>query len=197
MAPGESDPEKTAPQPLYLVQRFVNSIDLENGEDELESPAALRDWLVQHELMKADAPAGPADLRRALDVREGLRAVLMANNGLAAEPEKLERLEKAAGRAGLRLRFADPEDPRLEAQGGGVDGALASLLAIVAAAVENGQWERLKACPRDPCFWAFYDRSKNRSGRWCRMEDCGNIEKARAFRERKRAAGGSRPRSPR
>ncbi|MDQ5834857.1 MAG: CGNR zinc finger domain-containing protein, partial [Actinomycetota bacterium] len=54
--------------------------------------------------------------------------------------------------------------------------------------VENGQWERLKACPRETCFWAFYDRSKNRSGRWCRMEECGNIEKARAFRERKRTA---------
>ena len=187
MAPGDSDPEKTAPQPLYLVQRFVNSIDLENGEDELESPAALRDWLAERELMKADEPAGPADLRRALDVREGLRAVLMANNGMTADPEKLERLEKAAGRAGLRVRFADHEDPRLDAQGGGVDGALARLLAIVSAAAENGQWERLKACPRDPCFWAFYDRSKNRSGRWCRMEDCGNIEKARAFRERKRA----------
>jgi predicted RNA-binding Zn ribbon-like protein len=75
----------------------------------------------------------------------------------------------------------------LDAQGRGVDGALARLLAIVSAAAESGQWERLKACPRDPCFWAFYDRSKNRSGRWCRMEDCGNIEKARAFRERKRA----------
>ena len=187
MAPGDSDPEKTAPQPLYLVQRFVNSIDLENGEDELESPAALRDWLAERELMKADEPAGAADLRRALDVREGLRAVLMANNGMTADPEKLERLEKAAGRAGLRVRFADHEDPRLDAQGDGVDGALARLLAIVSAAAENGQWERLKACPRDPCFWAFYDRSKNRSGRWCRMEDCGNIEKARAFRERKRA----------
>ena len=35
MAPGESTPAKTAPQPLYLVQRFVNSIDLESGEDEL------------------------------------------------------------------------------------------------------------------------------------------------------------------
>jgi len=107
-----------------------------------------------------------------------------------ADPEKLKRLEKAAGRAGLRVRFADREDPRLDAQGGGVDGALARLLAIVAASVENGQWERLKACPRDPCFWAFYDRSKNRSGRWCRMEECGNIEKARAFRERRRGARG-------
>jgi hypothetical protein len=40
MAPGESTPAKTAPQPLYLVQRFVNSVDLESGEDELSPSAA-------------------------------------------------------------------------------------------------------------------------------------------------------------
>ncbi len=43
MAPGESTAAKTAPQPLYLVQRFVNSVDVESGEDELSSPKALRD----------------------------------------------------------------------------------------------------------------------------------------------------------
>jgi len=53
---------------------------------------------------------------------------------------------------------------------------------------EHGRWERLKACPREECEWAFYDKSKNRSGRWCSMEACGNIEKARAFRERRRGA---------
>jgi predicted RNA-binding Zn ribbon-like protein len=188
MAPGESTPEKTAPQPLYMVQRFVNSIDLESGEDELASPAALREWLVERDLMQSGETAGAGELRRALDVREGLRAVLLANNGMPADAPKLERLERAAARAGLRLRFGGDADPRLEPGPGGVDGALARLLAIVAASVQTGQWKRLKACPRDPCFWAFYDRSKNRSGRWCRMEECGNIEKARAFRERRRAA---------
>ena len=88
----------------------------------------------------------------------------------------------------MRVRFRPGADPELAPEAGGVDGAIARLLAIVAAAVEHGRWERLKACPRDTCRWAFYDHSKNRSGRWCRMEVCGNIEKARAFRERKRAA---------
>jgi predicted RNA-binding Zn ribbon-like protein len=68
----------------------------------------------------------------------------------------------------------------------GVDGAIARLMTIVAAAVEHGSWERLKACPREECEWAFYDKSKNRSGRWCTMESCGNIEKAKAFRERRK-----------
>jgi predicted RNA-binding Zn ribbon-like protein len=188
MAPGESIPEKTAPQPLYLVQRFVNSVDLETGEDELESSPALHDWLVERGLLDAGERVTQADLDRVRDVREGLRAVLLANNGLAFDEQKIERLDRAVSRADVRVRFRPGEHPELVPDARGVDSAIARLMAIVAAAVEQGHWERLKACPREECEWAFYDRSKNRSGRWCQMEVCGNLEKARAFRERRRAA---------
>jgi predicted RNA-binding Zn ribbon-like protein len=186
MAPGESSPAKTAPQPLYLVQRFVNSADLESGEDELGTPEALRDWFAGRGLMDADDSVSAADLRRAIDVREGLRAVLLQNNGLPLDGELVERLDRAVGRAPVRVRFEPGRDPELVASCSGVDGAVARLMAMVAAGVESGRWERLKACPREECEWAFYDRSKNSSGRWCSMESCGNIEKARAFRARRR-----------
>jgi predicted RNA-binding Zn ribbon-like protein len=186
MAPGETSEAKTAPEPLYLVQRFVNSIDLETGEDELETPEALRDWLAERGLLGPDDGVSAADLKRAIDVREGLRAVLLQNNGLPLDEELVERLDRAVGRASVRVRFAPGQEPELVASCSGIDGAIARLMAIVAAAVEHGRWERLKACPREECEWAFYDRSKNSSGRWCSMESCGNIEKARAFRERKR-----------
>jgi predicted RNA-binding Zn ribbon-like protein len=188
MAPGESTPAKTAPQPLYLVQRFVNSVDFETDEDELTSPEALRDWFAERGLMDPADPVSGADLRRAIDVREGLRAVLRQNNGLSLDEEAVERLDRAVGRAAVRVRFAPGRDPQLVADTAGVDGAIARLMAIVTAAVEHGRWERLKACPREDCEWAFYDKSKNRSGRWCSMEACGNIEKAKAFRERRRDA---------
>ena len=187
MAPGESTPAKTAPQPLYLVQRFVNSVDLESGQDELTSPGALRGWLAERGLMEGGETVSGADLARALDVREGLRAVLRGNNGLPLDKQAVERLDRAVGRAAVRVRFAPGRDPELVSEASGVDGAIARLMAIVAAAVEHGDWERLKACPREDCEWAFFDRSKNRSGRWCSMDSCGNIEKARAFRERRRA----------
>jgi len=187
MTPGESTAAKTAPQPLYLVQRFVNSIDLESGEDELSSPEALRDWFVERGLMDANERVSAADLRRAIDVREGLRAVLLQNNGLPLDEDRVERLDSAVGRAAVRVRFAPGRDPELVTDAKGIDGAIARLMAIVAAAVEHGRWERLKACPREECEWAFFDRSKNRSGRWCSMDSCGNLEKARAFRERRRA----------
>ena len=96
-----------------------------------------------------------------------------ANNGLELDEELVARLDEVAGRAGVRVVFAPGADPRLAPESGGVDGAIARLLAIVAGAVEQGRWQRLKACPRETCNWAFYDQSKNRSGRWCRMEVCG------------------------
>jgi predicted RNA-binding Zn ribbon-like protein len=187
MAPGESTPEKTAPQPLYLVQRFVNSVDLEDGDDELTSPETLRDWLAERRLMGPGEAVTKADLERARDVREGLRALLLANNGLPLDEGKVERLDRSVARAGVRMRFRPGARPRLEPDASGVNGALARLMAIVSGALEQGRWERLKACHRDRCQWAFFDNSKNRSGRWCRMEDCGNKEKARAFRERRRS----------
>jgi predicted RNA-binding Zn ribbon-like protein len=186
MAPGESTAAKTAPEPLYLVQRFVNSVDLESGEDELATPDALRAWFADRGLLEKGDSASAADLARALDVREGLRAVLLQHNGLPLDEELVERLDRAVGRAPVRVRFEPGRDPELVASCSGVDGAIARLMAMVAAGVESGGWERLKACPRDECEWAFYDRSKNSSGRWCSMESCGNIEKARAFRARRR-----------
>jgi predicted RNA-binding Zn ribbon-like protein len=191
MPPGASTPEKTAPGSLELVQRFVNSVDLESGEDELGSAGDLRDWLAERELIEPGEPVTAGDLRRVLDVREGLRALLMANNGITLDDERVERLDRVAARAGIRVRFEAGTEPRLAPEARGVDGAIGRLMAIVAGSVEQGTWRRLKACPRDVCHWAFFDHSKNRSGRWCRMEVCGNIEKARAFRERRRAGAAS------
>ena len=51
-------------------------------------------------------------------------------------------------------------------------------------AMTAGTWDRLKVCRNDECQWAFYDRSRNRSGAWCTMAVCGNRMKGRAFRRR-------------
>jgi predicted RNA-binding Zn ribbon-like protein len=180
----ESNPAKRAPGRLELVQRFLNSVDFETGEEELASAETLRAWLAERELMAPGDPVTDGDLRRAIDVREGLRALLLANNGSELDGAAVERLDRAASRAGLRFQVLPGADPTLAPDATGVDGALADLLAVVATSVADGTWARFKACPRDCCRWAFYDRSKNRSGKWCEMEVCGNVEKARAYRRR-------------
>src|SRR4051812_19290690 len=128
MAPGTSTPEKTAPGSLELVQRFVNSVDLESGEDELSSAQALRAWLAERDLIAPGERVTAADLRRALDVREGLRALLMANNGDETDAERVARLDRAAARAGVRVSFQPGAEPELTPEAGGVDGAIGRLM---------------------------------------------------------------------
>jgi predicted RNA-binding Zn ribbon-like protein len=177
---------KPAPEPLALVQRFVNSLDLDHGDEELTGPDNLRDWLTERGLLSPDERVSEGDLRRTIDVREGLRALLLANNGMELDEAAVERLERAASRAGVRVTFNASGEPELVPDAVGVDGAIARLMAIVAAARVDGSWERLKACPCDDCMWVFYDRTKNRSGRWCSMATCGNVEKARSYRQRQK-----------
>ncbi|MCG3040358.1 CGNR zinc finger domain-containing protein [Streptomyces sp. S1A] len=68
----------------------------------------------------------------------------------------------------------------------GVTGALGRCLAIAGRAAFDGTWRRLKVCPSEGCQWAFYDHSKNRSGTWCQMAECGNRAKVNAYRARHR-----------
>ena len=61
------------------------------------------------------------------------------------------------------------------------------ILAIAFLAELDGSWSRFKECGDPTCRSVFYDRSKNRSGKWCVMAECGNRAKVRAYRERERA----------
>jgi predicted RNA-binding Zn ribbon-like protein len=181
----EVKPElKEAPGELELVRNFVNTLDIDDALEDLATTDALREWFASRGLMDPDETVTEGDLRRAIDVREGLRALLLANNGSPFDAGAIERLDRAASRAGLRLRFHPGGCAEFEPDATGVDGALARLLAIVAEARVEGEWPRLKACAEDSCEWAFFDKSKNRSKKWCRMEACGNVAKARAYRER-------------
>ena len=101
----EASAEKRAPEPLRIVQQFVNSADLEEGKEDLDTPAALGDWLRARDLLPSDKAISAADHRRALEVREGLRAVLLAHNGGTPDPAAVKRLEDAASHAALRPSF--------------------------------------------------------------------------------------------
>ncbi|MDQ3850399.1 MAG: CGNR zinc finger domain-containing protein [Actinomycetota bacterium] len=177
---------RSAPGDLELVRAFVNTRDLEHASDALAEPAGLSAWLVEHRLLDSPGRAREADRRHAVAVREALRAVLLAHHGSQVPAEATEQLDAAAVRARLALRFTADGDAVLVPEAPGVQGALGRLLSIVASAQADGTWARLKACPADDCLWAFYDASRNRSARWCTMDECGNRAKVRRYRERRR-----------
>ena len=121
-------------------------------------------------------------------MREALRALLEANNGVPLDPEAVEFLNRTAARTRVVAAFDDHASWRIEPTSKGVDYALGRLLAGVFAAMSDGSWNRMKACANPECRWAFYDKSKKHSARWCEMASCGNRMKARRFRERAREA---------
>jgi predicted RNA-binding Zn ribbon-like protein len=179
--------EKTAPGELELVREYVNTYDIEDGTEELGSPGDLGAWLRARALAPADLRVTRADLTEAIELREALRALLLAHNGTPAPAWAGAALDASAVRARLRLRFGGDGSARLEPEARGVAGALGRLLVIVNAAIADGTWVRLKACREHTCEFAFYDTTKNRSGAWCNMEVCGNRAKARAYRQRRDA----------
>ena len=90
-----------------------------------------------------------------------------------------------AERGALSVHFTADGRVTLAPRGIGIDAALAGLLVPVAHAAADGSWERMKVCGAGDCRWAFYDFSRNRSGRWCDMAVCGNRTKVRAYRSRR------------
>ena len=105
--------DEAVPRELVAVQALVNTIDLEDNDDRLDSPDALRRFLADHGLLDPSEPVGPADLAMAIELREALRAMLRVNHGEPLDPAALEVVNAASelfgeafGDAGRHARSA-------------------------------------------------------------------------------------------
>jgi predicted RNA-binding Zn ribbon-like protein len=99
------------------------------------------------------------------------------------EAEALARAELVSGAGGFAWSWAHDDD------------LARPLRPVVHAAVELltagsrrqvDTLTRVKRC--HGCQWLFIDASKNRSRRWCSMDDCGTDEKVRRYVARRAAA---------
>lgn len=187
--PGGREP---APGALALVQEFVNTFfDLtpgRHGADVLSSPAALACWLADRGLISPAARVRREDFERSLALRDALRDLLRAGtHGDRAAVAEMARLNGLARGASVEVRLERSGPRFVSAEEASVSGAIGVLLAIVAIAITDGTWSRMKLCPGRDCGWAFYDHSRNQAGRWCSMSICGGREKARAHYRRRQA----------
>lgn len=57
-------------------------------------------------------------------------------------------------------------------------------LLSAAALLASPELARVRECAGEGCSWLFLDTSRTGSRRWCSMEDCGNIAKARRYYRR-------------
>jgi predicted RNA-binding Zn ribbon-like protein len=170
-----------------LLVAFVNTRDLEEETDSLGDPEGLVDW-ISEQTGEYLPPPDRGDHARVLSLRESLRAMLRANNGIEASAADLGPIREAAERSRYRTAISPAGQVELAPARSDLSGFEARLLLALERLQSHGAWARLKACTDDGCQWAFLDTTRNRSRTWCSMEECGNRQKTRRYREQRRGS---------
>jgi predicted RNA-binding Zn ribbon-like protein len=161
----------------------------------LVTPGDLAQWLVAAGVVTGAPPrVSGAELERARALREAIDAAVEVAIGGRAVPASTVA---ALGRA---LAAAPPRETVALGPGGGVevratragsaaDQALATIALDAAAMLGPDALWRIRVCASETCSARFFDRSPAGRRRWCSMQDCGNVEKARRHRRRAREQG--------
>jgi predicted RNA-binding Zn ribbon-like protein len=202
---------------------FVNTLawrGTDRPNDRLADYAALLAWSRRAGLVSAgDAKAlrrqaatgtaaAEATLMRARELREALHHLF--TDATDIRPDDLARLNAELARAPERQQLARRgealgwleagQERRLDRLLWPIAWSAADLLVDRSAGAAPGSGGgRIKACANADCGALFYDASRNRSRRWCVMEDCGNRAKARRHyaRRKGRAKAGRKARGAR
>ena len=161
----------------------------------LTGPGDLAAWLDRAGLLPGGAgtAAAAAAARRhypaAVELREAIDAgVRAAVEGRPTPPAAVAVIDgwlaRAATRPALTLVAGTPQLAE-RGEGDPVAQALGALALDAARLLGTEERRRARICAGE-CSARFYDRSPAGSRRWCSMQACGNVSKAR--RHRRRAA---------
>ncbi|MFJ3034367.1 CGNR zinc finger domain-containing protein [Curtobacterium pusillum] len=155
-----------APGGLELVQELLNT-----------APSGL--WAPTADLLDDGGDGWTTAWFPGVPIEAGGRAAL----------RELRDSLRAALRGGVARPVAAPVvvelDPTGTARPGDATDPIGRVLAEVLLAQARGDWRRLKVCALDQCGTAFWDRSRNTSGRFHAVR-CANFVNLRASRERQR-----------
>lgn len=183
------------PDEIALLYEFANSLDgrrfvrggvPHEARDELASREALETWMRARALLASGARLSNDDHRKALELRSALRGVLqLAPLDRRSGPD-VARLNAAAAHFPLIVEVSAGTGVRLRPLHGSAVSGLGRVVADFHHAAETDRLDRLKVCASDECQWVFYDHSKPATRRWCSSTLCGNREKTRAYRTRRR-----------
>jgi predicted RNA-binding Zn ribbon-like protein len=169
-------------------ERWRRSIDC------LTSARDVVAWLARSGLLDGDAPVPRGLLGDARALREAIDAcVVAAVGGAHADLAAVALVDEWLAFAGSRPQLAlDPAGvPVLAERSAGDSPRRALGLVALDAARMLGtpaERDRIRICASETCSARFFDRSPAARRRWCSMQQCGNVEKARRHRAR---AGGT------
>lgn len=136
-------------------------------------------------------------LEQAIALRETLYRICVAVAGQRTPAANdIALLNAALAKAMARLQLVATEGDWRWAWADGEDALDRMLWPVVWSAAElltsEARW-RVRVCADEQCGWLFLDMSRNRSRRWCAMEDSGNRAKARRHYRRTRGTAAPAP----
>lgn len=155
----------------------------------LVTPADFSLWTVQARILPAEPAVSSALLEEAHDLREAVDAAAAAViDRRAPGARAVATIERWLSSAHVPDRFELETDGRPALVPGLPSDPARHALALIAldAATMLGtaQRDRLRICASDTCSARFFDRSRGARRRWCSMQGCGNVAKARRHRAR-------------
>jgi predicted RNA-binding Zn ribbon-like protein len=177
---------RTSAQPEELLTSYDDLVAWGQHTDSLTREHAR--------LLLTEALRRPRDARavlsRAIRLREAVYGVFLAvAHGLYPDPADLAALNAKLSDMLARSKVVQT-GAGFAWEWAGAEHALDRLLwPVVHDAADlliSGDLDRIRECAGTGCGWLFLDQSRNRSRRWCAMDDCGNRAKARRHYERKR-----------
>lgn len=176
------------PQPVELIESYTKLLEWSRKAGVLTAGEAVR--LVQ---AAARHPAQAEAVRlKAIELRETLYRLFAAHahhhSPAAADLDTFNdylatvapdwRLQRT--RTGYRWGRADKAET--------LDPMLWPIIEEAADLLTSDQLQWMGQCADERgCGWLFLDTSKNHRRRWCAMNDCGSLHKAREYYRRKRA----------
>jgi predicted RNA-binding Zn ribbon-like protein len=157
-------------------------------EDRLKNRQWLKKYLDNWEALRIE-PDDPAIIAQLKELRSLIRRIadnyrsgkeilkedLKSLNIILENAPKISRIENINQEYSSREYRINP----------GPKAILADIVSSFAEILMQGEPERIKICQNKDCLWVFYDRSKNKSRKWCEGgTGCGNLMKVRRFRKK-------------
>jgi predicted RNA-binding Zn ribbon-like protein len=152
------------------------------------SPGLLADWVAAAGLLDEPPALDEHDHAQAVRLREAVYRLAAAPlRGRARTAEDVAVVNEFAGPAPVRPVLAVDGSGELRLSRTGSMGEVLAVIARSAVELLGGpDTARVRECESAPCTRLYVDTSRGGSRRWCGMRECGNREKAAAFRSRRR-----------
>jgi predicted RNA-binding Zn ribbon-like protein len=169
-----------------LALDFVGTLRARRNDEPTEmltSARALDAWFRESGLVTGGTNSQPADLPRAVVLREAIYRLVAARLRREAYDDHALDTVNTAARTPPAIPRLTPVGRKFEAT---AEQALSTVARTAIDVLSSSDADLLKECGRPECTQVFIDRSRGSRREWCAMATCGNKVKGATYRARQR-----------